>query len=608
MSRRTLGKYEVIDRIGRGGMAEVYRGYHAALDRYVAIKLLHPFLADDPEFKERFEREARNVARLKHPNIVQVYDFEYDAEGESYYMVMEYINGPTLKDRLFDLGLTGERLPLAEALRIVKAAAQALAYAHERGMIHRDVKPANLMLDDDGRVVLTDFGIAKILTGAHVTSSGGMVGTPAYMSPEQGLGEAGDERSDIYSLGVILYQLVTGRLPYDAATPLAIILKHVNEPLPRPREIVPDIPAELETVICKALAKAPEARYQSAQEFADALEALEALALPLEVAGGAVVSPPLAPTVSQGQNADTPILPLEKLPQAQVPSANRPFVRVLVVAGLTMLLAVVAVVVLGRNRSGTVLPTRQPDAAVGTQTPAMVAGGVNTPGLAVSATPERAASPTAVATVTPTASPTYTVSPTETPTLPPSPSPTPSPDLTGTAAFLFFEQQTAATPTPNMTKTLAACHLEYIVIAPDRHNVPPPVTDVNNPRLVRANTDFSFEIVLQNTGTCAWPAGARLSFNPDMTENPDRSVDLTPLTDVCGANLRPGLNFARQQQSNFFIKEPVGITENSPAIVFTGTAPRLFGCYYGVWELFYPESDVRIGRPLVLAIRAWGGG
>jgi serine/threonine protein kinase len=606
VSRRTLGKYEVIDRIGRGGMAEVYRGYHAALDRYVAIKLLHPFLADDPEFKERFEREARNVARLKHPNIVQVYDFEYDAEGESYYMVMEYINGPTLKDRLFDLGLSGDRLPLAEAIRIIKTAAQALAYAHERGMIHRDVKPANLMLDEDGRVVLTDFGIAKILTGAHVTSSGGMVGTPAYMSPEQGLGEAGDERSDLYSLGVILYQLVTGRLPYDAATPLAIILKHVNEPLPLPREIAPDIPEDLEAVICKALAKAPDARYQTAQEFAEALQRLEMAASSQDVQLAPATPPPAAPTIAQTQHDDTPVLPLGRLPQGQQSVMRQHVMRVLTAAIVTLVFLLVAVEAFGRDNSGSAPPASSPTTVPQTPVPSTLAAMASTPNPIVSATPTRTASPRPTTTPTPTY--TSTASPTATPTYTATPTATPSPDLTGTAAFLFFERQTAATPTPNMTRTLAACDLEYIVIAPEKHNVPPPVTDVNNPRLVPANSDFTFEIVLQNTGTCAWPAGARLRFNPDLTENPDRSVDLTPLTDVCGANLRPGLNFARQQQSNFFIKEPVGITENSSPIVFTGTAPRVFGCYYGVWELLYPESDVRIGRPLVLAIRAWGGG
>ncbi|NDJ75896.1 MAG: protein kinase [Chloroflexi bacterium] len=275
MARKKLGKYEITDRIGRGGMAEVYRGYHASLDRYVAIKLLHPFLADDPEFKDRFENEARNVAKLKHPNIVQVYDFEYDAEGESYYMVMELIDGPTLKDRLFELTSAADQIQLAEAIRITKSSAEALAYAHQRGMIHRDVKPANLMLDEDNRVVLTDFGIAKIVTGAQFTASGGMVGTPAYMAPEQGLGEAGDERSDIYSLGVILFQLVTGQLPYDADTPLGIILKHVNEPIPSPKQYVPELSDDLERIILKSLAKDPEDRYQSAAEFAVDLGALD---------------------------------------------------------------------------------------------------------------------------------------------------------------------------------------------------------------------------------------------------------------------------------------------------------------------------------------------
>ena len=260
MAKKTLGKYEVVERLGRGGMAEVYRGYHAALDRYVAIKLLHAFLADDPEFKSRFEKEAQNVAKLKHQNIVQVYDFEYDESNESYYMVMELIEGPTLKERLFELSTANEQLPLHEALRIVHDSGSALAYAHRQGMIHRDVKPANLMLDSDGRVVLTDFGIAKIVTGVQFTASGGMVGTPAYMAPEQGLGEAGDERSDIYSMGVILFQLCTGRLPYEADTPLANILKHLNEPMPPLSEQLENIPPGMETVIQRATAKDPKDR------------------------------------------------------------------------------------------------------------------------------------------------------------------------------------------------------------------------------------------------------------------------------------------------------------------------------------------------------------
>lgn len=252
-------------------MAEVYKGYHAALDRYVAIKLLHPFLADDPEFKDRFEKEARNVAKLRHPNIVQVFDFEYDQHGESYYMVMELINGPTLKDKLFELAANDQRYSLEESVRIISDTTNALSYAHKRSMIHRDVKPANLMLDEDGRIVLADFGIAKIVTGVQFTASGGMVGTPAYMAPEQGLGEAGDERSDLYSVGVIMYQMVTGRLPYDADTPLAIILKHLNEPMPDLRRIEPGLPDWAVQVTTKAMEKDPEKRYQSAEEFLEDL-------------------------------------------------------------------------------------------------------------------------------------------------------------------------------------------------------------------------------------------------------------------------------------------------------------------------------------------------
>lgn len=248
-------------------MAEVYKGYHAALDRYVAIKVLHPFLADDPEFKDRFEKEARNVARLRHPNIVQVFDFDYDQAGDSYYMVMELINGPTLKDKLFDLASNDQKFSLPETIRIIRDSANALAYAHKRSMIHRDVKPANLMLNEDGNVVLTDFGIAKIVTSAQFTASGGMVGTPAYMAPEQGLGEAGDERSDIYSLGVIFYQMLTGRLPYDADTPLAVILKHVNEPIPDIRRIEPDTPEWIAQMVMQSMAKAPDDRYSNAEEF-----------------------------------------------------------------------------------------------------------------------------------------------------------------------------------------------------------------------------------------------------------------------------------------------------------------------------------------------------
>jgi len=278
---KTLGKYELLERIGRGGMAEVYKAYHAALDRHVAIKVLHPFLSEDPTFKERFESEARNVARLRHPNIVQVYDFEHDADRDLYYMVMEYIDGPTLSARLMALEFQGLKFPIAEAVDIARHLADALAYAHARGMVHRDIKPANIMFDSDGRVVLTDFGIARIVSGPTMTASGSMVGTPAYMSPEQGLGQPGDHRSDIYSLGVVLYQLVTGTVPFSADTPIAIVLRHVNDPLLPPSSLNPEVPEGLERIIYKALAKSPEERYQSVEEMKAHLDDLVGAAVAL---------------------------------------------------------------------------------------------------------------------------------------------------------------------------------------------------------------------------------------------------------------------------------------------------------------------------------------
>jgi serine/threonine protein kinase len=272
---QTLGKYELRERIGRGGMAEVYKAYHAALDRFVAIKILHPFLGEEPEFKGRFEREARNVARLRHPNIIHVYDFEFDPRRDLYYMVMEYIDGLTLRDRLAETGAEGEPIPIDEAIRIVTPLASAIAYAHSRGMVHRDIKPANIMIDADERVVLTDFGIARMVSGPNVTASGSMVGTPAYMSPEQGLGQAGDHRSDIYSLGVVLYQLVTGATPFDADTPIGIVLRHVNDPLPPPTTLNPDIPEPLEAILFKSLDKDPDRRYQDAALLEQDLRALQ---------------------------------------------------------------------------------------------------------------------------------------------------------------------------------------------------------------------------------------------------------------------------------------------------------------------------------------------
>ncbi len=281
MIGKTLGKYRIIEQIGRGGMAEVYKAYQPGLDRYVAIKLMHTFLADEKGFVERFQREARSVGRLRHPNIVQMIDF--DTQDKVNYMVMEYLQGPSLKNHLEELKTQDKWLSLEESLRILRDVGEALAYAHHRDMFHRDVKPANIMLTEDGGAILTDFGIVKMLgdTSTQLTATGAMVGTPAYMAPEQSMGESPDARADIYSLGIVLYQLVTGRLPYDADTPMAIVIKHLSAPLPMPSTLNPDLPEGIERVILKSLAKDPTDRYQTVREMLEHLDlAMMGIAVP----------------------------------------------------------------------------------------------------------------------------------------------------------------------------------------------------------------------------------------------------------------------------------------------------------------------------------------
>ncbi len=266
---QTLGKYRVLEPLGRGGMARVYRAYHPQLDRYVAIKVLRSDLVEEEEFLARFRREAQAVAALRHTNVVQVFDF--DVQDNVYYIVMELLEGDTLKTRLNDYRVRGEHTELGEMVRILLDVLDGLAYAHSEGMTHRDVKPANILLTKRGQAVVADFGIAQIIGGTRHTVSGALMGTLNYMAPEQGFEGRSDARSDIYSLGIVLYEALTGRTPFDADTPLAILMKHLNDPLPLPRQIDPAIPEPFERVVLKALAKRPEERYQSAEEMAQAL-------------------------------------------------------------------------------------------------------------------------------------------------------------------------------------------------------------------------------------------------------------------------------------------------------------------------------------------------
>jgi hypothetical protein len=288
LTGKQLGQYRIVAPLGEGGMAAVYKAYQASVERYVALKILPRHYASDPDFVRRFKREAKVIAGLSHPNILPVHDYG-EAEGYTY-IVMRYVEGGTLAD-----SLQGKPLPLSKICHIISQVAAALDYAHAKGVIHRDVKPSNVLLDEQGNCLLSDFGIARMIEATgQFTTAGAFIGTPTYASPEQALGQNLDGRSDVYSLGVVLYEMVTGRPPFDAETPMAILIKHVHDPLPIPRAINPAVSEGVERVILKALAKEPESRYQTAGEAARALAAAATagVATPVRVIPQTLAMPP----------------------------------------------------------------------------------------------------------------------------------------------------------------------------------------------------------------------------------------------------------------------------------------------------------------------------
>ena len=262
-----VGSYRVMEKLGRGGMATVYKAYHASLDRYVALKVLHPTFLEDPNFLARFQREARLVAKLEHPNIVPVYDFAEHEEQP--YLVMKYIEGETLKAHL-----NRGRLDVDQIWGVVDAIGAGLGYAHKKGILHRDIKPSNVIVANDGKIYLADFGLARIAQSVESTLSLDMVmGTPQYISPEQARGEKNlDNRTDIYSFAVMLYEMVVGQVPFSSDTPFSIIHDHIYSPLPLPHLINPNVPDEVERVLLKALAKEREDRYESVESLGAAFK------------------------------------------------------------------------------------------------------------------------------------------------------------------------------------------------------------------------------------------------------------------------------------------------------------------------------------------------
>lgn len=268
-----VGPYRLVEKLGKGGMATVFKAYHPSLDRYVAIKALHPAFMEHPGFLDRFEREAKVVAKLEHPNIVPIYDFS-EYEGRPY-LVLKYVRGETLKARL-----EKSKLTYKESRQIFRVISSALAYAHKQGVLHRDVKPSNVLLDKAGGIYLADFGLARITETSQTTLSGQMMmGTPHYISPEQakGLGNL-DSGTDIYSLGIMMYELLVGEVPFQADTPFSVIHDHIYTPLPLPHDVNPDITEEMQRAMLKALAKKREDRYTNIAEMMAAfLKAFEGL-------------------------------------------------------------------------------------------------------------------------------------------------------------------------------------------------------------------------------------------------------------------------------------------------------------------------------------------
>ncbi len=271
---QTLGsRYQIQSLIGQGGMASVYKAYDPNLRRAVAIKVIHPHLSNNQEFFRRFEEEATAVAHLRHPNIVQMYDFNHD--GDLYYMVMEFVVGETLQTRLKRLNSSKRRLSVREVISFTADICDAAYYAHQRGMIHRDIKPANIMLDVDGKAILMDFGIARMVGASQHTATGAVLGTAMYMSPEQIQGLHTDARADIYSIGITLFEMLSGKPPFEADSAMTLMMMHLNDPIPDLNELKPPTPPELVAITTKALAKNRDERYQTASDMANALRKLQ---------------------------------------------------------------------------------------------------------------------------------------------------------------------------------------------------------------------------------------------------------------------------------------------------------------------------------------------
>jgi serine/threonine-protein kinase len=421
-----LGRYQILKELGRGGMAAVFQAHDPSLDRNVAIKVLPSFHTQDPSFLDRFTQEAQAVARLNHPGILQIFDFGED-KGFTY-IVTEYVPGGTLLDRL-----RGEPVSVDESLRLTRPLAEALDHAHTQGILHRDLKPANVLLDADSRPILADFGLAWLLEAAsRFTQVQQVVGTPDYMSPEQALGGDLDHRSDLYSFGVVLYEMLLGRPPFHTETPTATLMAHVHTPVPLPSSLDPDFNPRIEAVLLRALAKDPKDRYSSATRLVDSLA---------EAAGQAPAAGTEAVTQVTAAIAAPPGARERAAPAPPPPPRRRRWL--LAGAGVGVVGVAIVAVAAVLLFSGDGEPDGARVAVAADTTPAATPSPTTPPGTsATELTPDTPTPPTPTETPTPP-------TPTETPTpAPPTATPTPAPPT--------------ATPTPAVSLAEALESLEEV--------------------------------------------------------------------------------------------------------------------------------------------------
>lgn len=316
MEQLVDNRYRIERPLGNGGMAEVYLAHDDVLGRDVALKVMNGRYAHDDEFVERFRREAQHAAALSHPNIVPIYD-RGESETGTYYIAMEYLSGGTLKDRILKRG----PLPARTAAAVAAQIAEALQVAHRKGVIHRDIKPHNILITDSGDIKVTDFGIARAASSSTMTRTGSIMGTAHYISPEQAMGESVGPPSDLYSLGVVLYEMLTGELPYDAETPIGIAMKHVNGQLKPPIEVDPSIPEGINAITCRLLAKDPKDRYASAAELAKDLDRASEGMSPLSGATTRIMNQVTPPMQSTRRN--TRITPPNRTASARTSGSRR---------------------------------------------------------------------------------------------------------------------------------------------------------------------------------------------------------------------------------------------------------------------------------------------